>query len=44
MRKNVSRNVNGKKSLGSPRRRWEDDIILDLKQDVKVWTGLTLPG
>jgi hypothetical protein len=43
MRKNVTRNVNGKKSLGSPRHRW-DDIILDLKQDMRVWTGLTLPG
>ena len=27
-----------KKPLGRPRRRWEDDIKLDL-QEVGVWTG-----
>jgi hypothetical protein len=25
----------GKRTLGSPRRRWEDNI----KMDVRVWTG-----
>jgi hypothetical protein len=28
----------GKRPLGRPRRRWEDDIKMDL-QDVGVWTG-----
>jgi len=30
----------GKRPLGRPRRRWEDNIKLDL-QDVGVWTGLS---
>jgi hypothetical protein len=30
----------GKKSLEGPRRRWEDNIKMDLqKWDVGVWTG-----
>jgi hypothetical protein len=29
----------GKRPLGRPRRRWEDNISMDL-QDVRVWTGL----
>ena len=29
---------NGKRSLGRPRRRWDDNIKMDL-QDVGVWTG-----
>jgi hypothetical protein len=31
----------GKKPLGRPRRRWEDNIRTDL-QEVGVWTGLGL--
>jgi hypothetical protein len=31
----------GKRQLGRPRRRWEDNIKMDLKlQDEVVWTGL----
>jgi hypothetical protein len=31
----------GKRPLGRPRRRWEDNIRMDLKElDVGVWTGL----
>jgi len=31
----------GKRPLGRPRRRWEDNIIMDLKElGVGVWTGL----
>jgi hypothetical protein len=31
----------GKRSLGRPRRRWEDDIKMDLQEvAVGVWTGL----
>jgi hypothetical protein len=29
----------GKRPLGRPRRRWEDNIRMDLKWDVGVWTG-----
>jgi hypothetical protein len=29
----------GKRPLGRPRRRWEDNIRMDL-QEVGVWTGL----
>ena len=29
----------GKRPLGRPRRRWEDNIKMDL-QEVGVWTGL----
>jgi hypothetical protein len=29
----------GKRPLGKPRRRWEDNIKMDL-QEVGVWTGL----
>ena len=28
----------GKRTLGRPRRRWEDDIKMDLQ--IGVWTGL----
>jgi hypothetical protein len=30
----------GKKPLGKPRRRWEDNIKMDLREDGVVWTGL----
>jgi hypothetical protein len=32
----------GKRPLGTPRRRWEDNIKMDLRerQDGVVWTGL----
>jgi len=30
----------GRRPLGSPRRRWEDNIKMDLQQvDVGAWTG-----
>jgi hypothetical protein len=30
----------GRRQLGRPRRRWEDNIRMDLwKWDVRVWTG-----
>jgi hypothetical protein len=29
----------GKRSLGRPRHRWEDNIRMDL-QEVGIWTGL----
>ena len=32
----------GKKALGRPRRRWVDNIRMDL-QDVGIWTGLGWP-
>ena len=32
----------GKRPLGRPRRRWEDNIRMDL-QDVGMWTGLGWP-
>jgi len=32
----------GKRPLGRPRRRWEDNIKMDLQEwDVGVWTGLS---
>jgi hypothetical protein len=30
----------GKRPLGRPRRRWEDNIIMDLKRDRMGWYGL----
>jgi hypothetical protein len=30
----------GKRTLGRPRRRWENNIKMDLRQDGMVWTGL----
>jgi len=30
----------GNRSLGRPRRRWEDDIKMGLKWEVEAWTGL----
>jgi hypothetical protein len=30
----------GKRTMGRPRRRWEDNIKVDLQEDVGVWTGL----
>jgi hypothetical protein len=30
----------GKRPLGRPRHRWEDNIKMDLRQDGVVWTGL----
>jgi hypothetical protein len=30
----------GKRPLGMPRRRWEDNIKMDLRYDRVVWTGL----
>ena len=29
----------GKRPLGRPRRRWEDNIKMDFNWDVGVWTG-----
>ena len=29
----------GQRPLGRPRRRWEDNIKMDLQWDVEVWTG-----
>jgi len=29
----------GKKPLGKPRRRWVDNIKMNLQEDVGVWTG-----
>jgi hypothetical protein len=32
----------GKRPLGRPRRRWEDNIKMDLRKwDVRIWTGLS---
>jgi hypothetical protein len=30
----------GKRALGRPRHRWEDNIRMDLRWDAVVWTGL----
>jgi hypothetical protein len=30
----------GKRPLGRPRRRWEDNIKMDLREHGVVWTGL----
>jgi hypothetical protein len=30
----------GKRQLGRPRRRWVDNIKMDLRKDRVVWTGL----
>jgi hypothetical protein len=30
----------GKRSRGKPRRRWEDNIKMDLKRDIMGWYGL----
>jgi hypothetical protein len=36
------RKPEGMKLLGRPRRKWEDNINLDLQEwDVGVWTGLS---
>jgi hypothetical protein len=32
-------NPEGKTPLGRPRRRWVDNIQMDLRQDGVVWTG-----
>jgi len=29
----------GKKALGRPRHRWEDNIKMDLKWNLTAWTG-----
>jgi hypothetical protein len=29
----------GKRPLGSPRRRWVDNIKIDLRKNAMVWTG-----
>jgi hypothetical protein len=29
----------GKRPLGKPRRRWEDNTRMDLKESGKLWTG-----
>jgi hypothetical protein len=34
------RKPGGKRSLGRPRRRWEDNIKMDLRKDRMIWTGL----
>jgi hypothetical protein len=37
--------LEGKKSLGSPRRRWKDGIKMDLMQvGWRVWSGFTCLG
>ena len=34
------RRIQGKRSLGRPRRKWEDNIKIDFRKwDVEVWTG-----
>jgi hypothetical protein len=34
----------GKRPLGRPRRRWVDNIRMDLQEvDVSIWTGLGWP-
>jgi hypothetical protein len=33
-------NPEGKRPLGRPRRRWEDNIKMDLKRDRMGWYGL----
>jgi hypothetical protein len=30
----------GKRALGRPRRKWEDNIRMDVRSDGVVWTGL----
>jgi hypothetical protein len=32
-------NLTGKRPLGRPRRRWKDNITVDLKENVRVWNG-----
>jgi hypothetical protein len=32
--------ADGKRPLGRPRRRWLDNIKMNLREDVIVWTGL----
>jgi hypothetical protein len=32
--------LEGKRPLGRPRRGWEDNIKMDLREDGVVWTGL----
>jgi hypothetical protein len=32
----------GKRSFGSPRRRWVNIIAVDLREDDMVWTGLSV--
>jgi hypothetical protein len=34
----------GKRPLGTPRRRWEDNIRMDLKRDRMGWYGLDSSG
>ena len=37
-------NPEGKRPLGRPRRRWVDNIRMDLQEvDVGIWTGLGWP-
>jgi hypothetical protein len=38
------RNTEGKRPLGRPRRRWVDDIKMDLKTDRMGWNGLDRSG
>jgi len=38
------RKPEGKRPLGRPRRRWEDNMKTDLRKwDVRVWTGWSWP-
>jgi hypothetical protein len=37
-------NPEGKRALGRPRRRWVDNIKLDLKRDRMGWYGLDRTG
>jgi len=37
--------LEGKRPIGRPRRRWEDNIKVDLQEvDVVVWTGSEVAG
>ena len=33
----------GKRPLGRPRRRWVDNITMDLQMDAGIWTGFGWP-
>ena len=38
-------NPEGKRLLGRPERRWENNINMDIKEwDLGVWSGLMCPG
>jgi len=37
------RKPEGRRPLGRPRRRWMDNMRLDVQEDVGIWTGLGWP-